>query len=60
MTIELQLQLAAQEAVEVLYNEKLSEKSFQVQLTRKDQKGDFTLVVFPLLKFSKKTLLRLC
>ncbi len=55
MTIELQLQLAAQEAVEVLYNEKLSEKLFQVQLTRKDQKGDFTLVVFPLLKFSKKS-----
>ena len=55
MTIELQLQLTAQEAVKVLYNENINEQLLQVQLTRKDQIGDFTIVVFPLLKFSKKS-----
>lgn len=55
MNIELQLQLAAQEAVKVLYNAEVNQQQLQVQLTRKDQKGDFTLVVFPLLRFSKKS-----
>ena len=54
MTIESQLKQQALEAVEALYGEKIDEKLLQVQLTRKDQAGDFTVVVFPLLKVSKK------
>jgi arginyl-tRNA synthetase len=54
MTIESQLKQQALEAVEALYGEKIDEKLLLVQLTRKDQAGDFTVVVFPLLKVSKK------
>lgn len=54
MTIESQLKQQALAAVEALYGEKIDEKLLLVQLTRKDQAGDFTVVVFPLLKVSKK------
>src|SRR5690554_7025583 len=54
MTIEQQLRAAALEAINELYGAQPEEKMLQVQLTRKDQKGDFTIVVFPLLKVSKK------
>jgi len=54
MTIEQQLRNSALEAVKSLYGVNLDEKIIQVQLTRKDQNGDFTIVVFPLLKVSKK------
>jgi arginyl-tRNA synthetase len=43
------------EAVSVLYNSEVSENLIQLQETRKEFKGDFTLVVFPLLRFSKNT-----
>ncbi len=43
------------EAVKVLYNGDVAEELIQVQETRKDFTGDFTLVVFPLLRFSKNT-----
>jgi arginyl-tRNA synthetase len=43
------------EAVKTLYNSDIGEDLIQVQETRKDFKGDFTLVVFPLLRFSKNT-----
>jgi len=43
------------EAVKVLYNSNVTEELIQVQETRKDFKGDFTLVVFPLLRYSKNT-----
>ena len=43
------------EAVRALYNGEVSDDLIQVQETRKDFKGDFTLVVFPLLRFSKNT-----
>ncbi|MCJ7449053.1 MAG: arginine--tRNA ligase [Bacteroidales bacterium] len=43
------------EAVKVLYNSEVTDDLIQVQETRKDFKGDFTLVVFPLLRFSKNT-----
>jgi arginyl-tRNA synthetase len=43
------------EAVKILYNSDVSEDLIQIQETRKDFKGDFTLVVFPLLRFSKNT-----
>jgi len=43
------------EAVRVLYNSEASEDLIQLQETRKDFKGDFTLIVFPLLQISKNT-----
>jgi arginyl-tRNA synthetase len=43
------------EAVKVLYNSEVPEDLIQLQETRKEFKGDFTLVVFPLLRFSKNT-----
>lgn len=43
------------EAVEVLYNNKVPGNLVQLQETRKEFSGDFTLVVFPLLRFSKNT-----
>jgi len=43
------------EAVKLLYNSDVSDNLIQIQETRKDFKGDFTLVVFPLLRFSKNT-----
>jgi hypothetical protein len=36
------------EAVKVLFNTEVNDELFQVQETRKDFRGDFTLVVFPL------------
>lgn len=43
------------EAVKVLYDCQVPDNLIQLQETRKDFKGDFTLVVFPLLRFSKNT-----
>jgi arginyl-tRNA synthetase len=43
------------EAVSSLYNTDVSDDLIQMQETRKDFRGDFTLVVFPLLRFSKNT-----
>lgn len=39
-------------AVSALYGADLPDASFQVQVTRKEFEGDYTLVVFPLLKVS--------
>lgn len=41
------------EAVRLLYGVEMEPSSFQVQVTRKEFEGDYTLVVFPLLKISK-------
>ncbi|HPT20579.1 MAG TPA: arginine--tRNA ligase [Bacteroidales bacterium] len=43
------------EAVKIIYNSEVSDNLIQIQETRKDFVGDFTLVVFPLLRFSKNT-----
>ncbi len=43
------------EAVKSLYNSELDDCLIQLQETRKGFNGDFTLVVFPLLRFSKNT-----
>ena len=43
----------AVEAVKVLYNVEIDQALLQVQVTRKEFEGDYTLVVFPLLKISK-------
>ncbi len=43
------------EALKDLYNSDADDKLIQLQETRKDFVGDFTLIVFPLLRFSKTT-----
>lgn len=48
------------EAVKSLYNSEVAENIIQIQETKKDFKGDFTLVVFPLLRFSKNTPEKTC
>ncbi|MDO9580241.1 MAG: arginine--tRNA ligase [Bacteroidales bacterium] len=53
--MEIVLKNKIREAVKVLYNSNLTDDLIQIQETRKDFKGDFTLVVFPLLRFSKNT-----
>ncbi len=55
MDIELQLKGKVVAAVKELYGQEISENQAQVQITRKDLTGDFTIVVFPLLKVSKKS-----
>jgi arginyl-tRNA synthetase len=54
MDIEFKLKETVLEAIEKLYKQTVDEKSVQIQKTRKDFEGDFTLVVFPLLRVSKK------
>jgi arginyl-tRNA synthetase len=53
--MEIVLKEKIKEAVKVIYNSELKDDLIQIQETRKDFKGDFTLVVFPLLRFSKNT-----
>jgi len=55
MNIEMQLKGKLIAAVKELYGQDINENLAQVQITRKDLKGDFTIVVFPLLKTSKKS-----
>jgi arginyl-tRNA synthetase len=53
--MEIVLKEKIKEAVNVLYDTRVSDCLIQLQETRKDFRGDFTLVVFPLLRFSKIT-----
>ena len=53
--MEIILKDKIKEAVRVLYNSEVTNNLIQLQETRKEFKGDFTLVVFPLLRFSKNT-----
>lgn len=53
--MEIILKDKIREAIQVLFNHNVTEDLIQIQETRKDFKGDFTLVVFPLLRFSKNT-----
>lgn len=55
MNIEQRLQHAVATAVAKLYGQEVAPESIQINLTRKDQNGDYTVVVFPLLKVSKKS-----
>jgi len=54
MVIENRIKASVAKAVKELYGTEIAEESVQLQLTRKDMKGDYTIVVFPLLKLSKK------
>jgi arginyl-tRNA synthetase len=53
--MEIVLRNIIKEAVRVLYNSEVPEDLIQIQETRKEFRGDFTLVVFPLLRYSKNT-----
>ncbi len=52
MTPETFIQTKAAEAIKSLYGADVEHGSLQVQVTRKEFEGDYTLVVFPLLKVS--------
>lgn len=53
--MEIILKKKISEAVKILFNNDIQDELIQLQETRKDFRGDFTLVVFPLLRFSKNT-----
>ena len=55
MTPELFLAAKASEAVKALYGADVEPAAMQVAVTRKEFEGDFTLVVFPLLRTSRKS-----
>ncbi|MBR1688166.1 MAG: arginine--tRNA ligase [Prevotella sp.] len=54
MNIESQITSAAVAAIQTLYGQEVPEKMVQLQKTRSEFEGNLTLVVFPLLKLSKK------
>lgn len=55
MTIEQIVYSAVADVLKTLYNIDAEKGLIQLQITRKDFKGDITLVVFPFLKYSKKS-----
>ena len=55
MTPELFIASKASEAIKALYNADIEPSALQVSVTRKEFTGDFTLVVFPLLRLSHST-----
>ena len=55
MTPELFIATKASEAIKALYNADIEPSALQVSVTRKEFTGDFTLVVFPLLRLSHST-----
>ncbi len=55
MKIENLIHKATENALFDIYNFNIDENQIQVQNTRKDQEGDMTLLVFPFLRFSKKS-----
>jgi len=55
MMIEQELEIELLEATKSLYGVEIDAKLIQLQKTRKEFEGDFTLVVFPLLRSSKKS-----
>lgn len=55
MNIENQITQAVKAAINDLYNQQPNERAIQIQETRKEFEGDFTVVVFPFSKMSKKS-----
>lgn len=55
MDLVLKLNESIKEAFQELYLSELDDKLVNIQKTRSEFEGDFTLVVFPFLKFSKKS-----
>jgi arginyl-tRNA synthetase len=54
INIEQQIRTACAAAVKELYNADIEAASIAVERTNKEQTGDYTVVVFPLLRVSKK------
>ena len=55
MTPEQFLAAKASEAVKAVYGADVAPEALQVQVTRKEFEGDFTLVVFPLLRVTRQS-----
>lgn len=55
MTAEKFVQEIAKAAAEKLYNQPIADSLIQIQKTRKEFEGDYTMVAFPLLKLSRKS-----
>ncbi len=55
MTPEIFIQDKAAQAIKALYGTEVETASLQVSVTRKEFEGDYTLVVFPLLRISRNT-----
>ena len=55
MTPESFLAAMASEAVKAVYGAEIDPAALQVQVTRKEFEGDFTLVVFPLLRITRQS-----
>lgn len=55
MTPEQFIAVKASEAIKALYRADVEASALQVSVTRKEFEGDFTLVVFPLLRISRST-----
>lgn len=55
MDIEQRISKSVEEALKSLYHITPEKSLIQIQNTRKDFEGDVTLVVFPILKFSRKS-----
>ena len=55
MTAESFIEQKASEALQSLYGVEVQASTLQVQVTRKEFEGDYTLVVFPLLRVSRST-----
>lgn len=55
MTPETFIIAKASEAIQALYGVQIDPATLQVQVTRKEFEGDYTLVVFPLLKISRNS-----
>ncbi|MCT4615361.1 MAG: arginine--tRNA ligase [Marinifilaceae bacterium] len=55
MKIEEIIIKGVKEAVSSLYGVELEDKTIQIQKTRREFEGDLTVVVFPFLRFSKKS-----
>ncbi|MDE5421848.1 arginine--tRNA ligase [Ancylomarina sp. DW003] len=55
MSIESIIKGKVVEAISACYGQKVEEESVQIQKTRREFEGDLTVVVFPFLRFSKKS-----
>ena len=55
MTAEQFISVRAADAIAALYGTAVEPSSLQVSVTRKEFEGDYTLVVFPLLRISRKS-----
>lgn len=55
MTTEQFIAAKASEAIKALYGAEVDPSTLQVQVTRKEFEGDFTLVVFPLLRTTRQS-----